>query len=58
MSKTKEKEIISPFKRITRKEEKKHISTNMLKEGFEVKVIAKITGLTIKEVEELKTNLK
>ena len=58
VSKTKEKEIISPFKRITRKEEKKHIAINMLKEGYKIDSISRVTGLTIAEVEELKKNLK
>ncbi|MFN8576761.1 MAG: hypothetical protein U0354_07875 [Candidatus Sericytochromatia bacterium] len=58
VSKTKEKEIISPFKRITRKEEKKHIAINLLKEGSKVEFVSKVTGLTIVEVEELKKNLK
>lgn len=31
---------------------------NMLKEGFEVKIVSKMTSLTIKEVEEIKKNLK
>jgi len=53
VSKTKEKPIISPFKKITRKEEKKHISINMLKMGLDIKVISQATGLTIAEVEEL-----
>jgi hypothetical protein len=58
MPKTKEKKIISPFQRITRKQRDNEIAINTLKEGASIEFTSKITGLTIKEVEELKKNLK
>jgi ClpP class serine protease len=58
VSKTKEKEIISPFRRITIKQNSKKIATNMLKNNEPVEKVSTYTGLTISEVEELKSNLK
>lgn len=58
VSKTKEKEIISPFKRITIKRNSEKIAMNLLKEGSKVELVSKVTGLSKKEVEELKKNLK
>jgi hypothetical protein len=62
VSKTKEKEIISPFKKvvskIARKERDIEIATNMLKNNEPIEKICSYTNLLKKEVEELKTNLK
>lgn len=59
---SKKKEIISPFRKvvskIARKQREIEIAINMLKEGSKVDFISKVTNLTIKEVEELKNNLK
>lgn len=58
VSKTKEKEIISPFRKITRKHAMNDVAINMLKNNEPIEKICAYTGLTIKEVEDIKKNLK
>lgn len=58
MPRTKEKPLMSPFRKIARKEGVTGVAINMLREGSKVEFVSKVTALTIKEVEELKKNLK
>lgn len=58
MPKTKEKESLSSYDKFILKKGKKEIVINMLKKGYEVKSISEVTGLSIKQVEELKKDLK
>ena len=62
MPKTKEKESLNSFEKFIFKKGKNQrdieIATNMLKEGLNSDLVAKVTGLKITEVEELKKNLK
>jgi predicted transposase/invertase (TIGR01784 family) len=62
MPKTKEKEALNSFEKFLLKkgknQEKVEIAINTLKEGASIEFTSKITGLTLKEVEELSKNLK
>lgn len=62
MPKAKEKESLNSFEKFLLKKGKKQrdneIATNMLKEGYKIDSISKVTGLKISEIEELKNNLK
>jgi predicted transposase/invertase (TIGR01784 family) len=62
MPKTKERESLNSYDKFLLKkgknQEKNEIAVNMLKEGFEVKMVSKMTDLTIEEVQEVKNNLK
>ena len=58
MPKTKEKESLSSYDKFLVKKEKNNIAINMLKNNEPVEKVSTYTGLTISEVEELKSNLK
>lgn len=62
MPKTKEKEALNSFEKFLLKkgknQEKIEIAINTLKEGASIEFTSKITGLTLKAVEELSKNLK
>ena len=58
MPKTKEKESLNSYDKFILKKRNHEIVINMLKKGYEVKSISEITGLSIKQVEELQKNLK
>lgn len=58
MPKTKEKESLNSYDKFILKKRNHEIVINMLKKGYEIKSISEITGLSIKQVEELQKNLK
>jgi hypothetical protein len=58
MPKTKEKESLNSYDKFLLKKRNHEIVINMLKKGYEIKSISEITGLSIKQVEELQKNLK
>lgn len=58
MPKTKERESLNSYDKFLVKKRNSEIAINLLKEGSKIEFVSKITGLTIKQVEELKKNLK
>jgi hypothetical protein len=58
MPKTKEKESLSSYDKFILKKRNHEIAINLLEEGSKVELVSKVTGLSIKQVEELQKNLK
>lgn len=58
MPKAKEEKIIGGYQRFVIKRKISEVAKNMLKENISVKLIAKVTGLKIREIEELKKEIQ